>query len=64
MDDRDTRALVGQLADDLGWLEAHLRQQPEQAAQAGSLRLAAALVRNCIGPHLDRQPATPLHELQ
>jgi hypothetical protein len=61
MDDRDTRALVGQLADDLGWLEAHLRQQPEQSAQAGSLRLAAALVRNCIGPYLDRQPATPLH---
>src|SRR5206468_1260541 len=32
-----------------------------QAALAGQLRLAAALVRNCIGPFLDGQPTTPLH---
>ena len=25
------------------------------------LRLAAALVRNCVGPFLDDQPPTPLH---
>jgi hypothetical protein len=56
-----TRTLTSQLADDLGWLEEHCRQQPEQAAQAGQLRLAAALVRNCIGPFLNEQPPTPLH---
>jgi hypothetical protein len=55
------RALTSQLADDLGWLEQHCRQHPEQARAAGQLRLAAALVRNCIGPFLDDQPAVPLH---
>src|SRR5262249_53512279 len=44
-----------------GWLEEHCRRQPEQAAQAAQLRLAAALVRNSIGPFLEKQPATPLH---
>src|SRR6185295_7250562 len=39
----------------------HCRRQPGQAAQAGRLRLAAALVRNCIGPYLDNQAPTPLH---
>ena len=61
MDDSGRRALVSQLADDLGWLEEHCRRHPEQAAQAGQLRLAGALVRNCVGPFLDDQPATPLH---
>src|SRR6202030_4727411 len=31
------------------------------AAQAGELRLAAALLRNCIGPFLDGQAPAPLH---
>jgi GTP-binding protein EngB required for normal cell division len=53
-----TRALTTQLADDLSWLEEHCRSRPEQAVP---LRLAAALVRNCIGPFLDGQPAPPLH---
>src|SRR5262249_8477389 len=61
MDHRAVRTLTSQLADDLGWLEEHCRRQPEQAANAGQLRLAAALVRNCIGPFLEQQPATPLH---
>ncbi|HMC65522.1 MAG TPA: GTPase, partial [Gemmataceae bacterium] len=61
MDQLSTRTLLSQLAEDLGWLEAHCRSQPDQAAQAGELRLAAALVRNCIGPFLDGQPPTPLH---
>lgn len=56
-----SRALVTQLAEDLGWLEEHCRRQPAQAAQAAQLRLAAALVRNSIGPFLEKQPATPLH---
>src|SRR5436309_5245339 len=61
MDQLSTRTLLSQLAEDLGWLEAHCRSQPSQAAQAGELRLAAALVRNCLGPFLDGQPPTPLH---
>jgi hypothetical protein len=61
MDHLSTRALTSQLADDFGWLEEHYRSQPEHAAQASELRLAAALVRNCIGPFLDEQPPTPLH---
>jgi hypothetical protein len=61
MDHLGTRALTSQLADDLGWLEQHCRRQPELAAPAGQLRLAAALVRNAIGPFLDGQPPTPLH---
>src|SRR5262245_57786988 len=55
------RTLTSQLAEDLGWLEEYCRQQPRQAAHAVELRLAAALVRNCIGPFLDGQAPTPLH---
>ncbi|HXG08286.1 MAG TPA: GTPase domain-containing protein [Gemmataceae bacterium] len=61
MDPAGSRTLTSQLADDLGWLEQHCRRQPDQALQAGRLRLAASLVRNCIGPFLDGQPPTPLH---
>jgi 50S ribosome-binding GTPase len=61
MEPVSARALTGQLADDLGWLEEHCRRQANQATAALRLRLAAALVRNCIGPALDDQPATPLH---
>jgi hypothetical protein len=61
METLSTRALMSQLADDLGWLEQYARQQAEQDRAAGRLRLAAALVRNCIGPFLDDQPSTPLH---
>src|SRR5438034_5189685 len=57
----DTRAAVGELAKDLGWLEDHCRQQPALAAHAGSLRLASALARNVVGPYLEDQPAKPLH---
>jgi len=38
-----------------------LCQQPEQDLAASRLRLATALVRNCIGPLLDEQPTVPLH---
>src|SRR6516164_4150853 len=61
MDQLAVRTLTSQLADDLGWLEEHCRRQPDQAAQAGQLRLAAALVRNCLGPFLNDQPPNPLH---
>jgi energy-coupling factor transporter ATP-binding protein EcfA2 len=61
MDTLTVRALTSQLADDLGWLEQHCRQQPGQARETAQLRLAAALVRNCLGPFLDNQPSVPLH---
>src|ERR671931_69174 len=65
-------ALTSQLAEDLGWLEEHSRRRglrdavlqasaPEHAIQASELRLAAALVRNVLGPYLNGQPPTPLH---
>src|SRR5207302_7979243 len=50
-----------QLADDLGWLEQHCRQTPDEGRVASQLRLTGALVRNCLGPFLNDQPPTPLH---
>ena len=61
MTNLSSRSLTSQLADDLGWLEQHCRHQPDQVQTAGKLRLAAALVRNCVGPLLDEQPPIPLH---
>jgi hypothetical protein len=61
MDPHGSRALTTLLADDLGWLEQHCRQHPEQALHTGQLRLAAALARNTVGPFLNDQPATPIH---
>src|SRR5438270_5299476 len=61
MEANDKRAVCLQLADDLGWLEEHCRRQSDLAAHSGQLRLAAALVRNAIGPFLDKQPPSPLH---
>ncbi len=60
-DQATTRTTMTQLADDLGWLEQHCRAHPERAVEAGGLRLAAALVRNVVGPFLDGQPPAPLH---
>jgi len=72
MDILGHRALTSQLAEDLGWLEEHSRRRglsdavlqaaaPDQAIQASELRLAAALVRNVLGPYLNEQASTPLH---
>src|SRR4051812_2458106 len=61
MDAPSFRTQTAELADDLGWLEEHCRRQPHLAERAGELRLAAALVRNVVGPYLDGQPPTPLH---
>ena len=61
MQPTEHRSAVGQLADDLRWLEDHCRRQPDLAAHAGTLRLASALTRNVIGPFLEGQPARPLH---
>lgn len=61
MDPADHRQLVSLLASDLAWLEDHCRRQPSLAREAGQLRLAAALVRNVVGSHLDSSQLTPLH---
>src|SRR3954453_10206237 len=61
MQPTEHRSAVGQLADDLRWLEEHCRRQPELSAHAGSLRLAASLTRNVIAPLLEAQPPRPLH---
>ncbi len=61
MDQAAIRALTSQLADDFSWLEMHGRSQADQAMQVASLRLAAATVRNVIGPALEGQTARPLH---
>src|SRR5262249_49076645 len=61
MESTEHRSAVGQLADDLPWLEEQCRQQPGLAEHAGTLRLASALTRNVIGPFLEGQPARPLH---
>jgi hypothetical protein len=55
------RHLVQQLADDFGWLEEHARGQADRDQEAGQLRLAAALVRNCVGPFLEDGTTHPLH---
>ena len=45
MEQTGNRVLTSQLAEDLGWLETHSRQNPQQSLQTIQLRLAAALVR-------------------
>jgi hypothetical protein len=61
MDIQSARMLTAQLADDLSWLEQHAGQRTDGERASGVLRLAAALVRNCVGPLLDGQPPLPLH---
>ncbi|MFO0876909.1 MAG: GTPase [Gemmataceae bacterium] len=56
-----TRALTSQLADDFAWLERHAHGQEGHGRTGATLRLAAGLVRNTIGPFLDHQPSMPLH---
>ncbi|MFO0809564.1 MAG: GTPase [Gemmataceae bacterium] len=61
MNSPSNRMLVADLADDLAWLETYCRQQTSLAERAGEIRLAAALVRNVVGPFLDGQMPPPLH---
>src|SRR5262245_48877633 len=61
MEPTDHRSAVGQLADDLRWLEDHCRREQDLAPHAGTLHLASALTRNVIGPFLEGQQAKPLH---
>ncbi|MFO0938253.1 MAG: GTPase domain-containing protein [Gemmataceae bacterium] len=61
METSDLRNTIRTLATDFGWLEDHCRNHPEQAIHTTHLRLAAALVRNVIGPAVDSFPSQPLH---
>lgn len=53
--------LTAQLAEDLGWLEHHCSRRPGLTHYAARLRLAAAVVRNCIAPYLDGASGEPFH---
>jgi hypothetical protein len=55
------RHLVAELAEDFGWLEAHALRQGGRSHEAGQLRLAGALARNCLGPFLEDAATHPLH---
>lgn len=57
----DLRQTVQQLGDDLSWLEAHCRNSPSLADQAGQIRLASSIVRNVVSPSLEGQASEPLH---
>jgi hypothetical protein len=57
----DSRTTCIQLGEDFAWLEEHCRSQPDLAIHANQLRLAGALVRNVVGPYLEREKAPPLH---
>src|SRR5262245_36242031 len=59
--DSHWRSLTQQLTEDLGWLESHAHQQPDGAQHGSRLRMAAALVRNCLAPFLQQGSAEPLH---
>ncbi len=61
MEQVEARSVTHQLAEDLAWLEAHARSQPQHIAQAAELHYAAALVRNVITPYLEGHGAQPLH---
>jgi 50S ribosome-binding GTPase len=61
MDPADHRQYVSSLATDLAWLEDHCRRQPALARESAQLRLAAAMVRNVVGPFLDDAGTKPLH---
>jgi len=61
MEVTDTRALIARLADDFSKLEEHARHRQQTTAELGRIRLAAAIIRNSVGPFLNDQPAKPLH---
>jgi len=61
MQTTDHRILVNQLAEDFGWLEQHARSQTNLSDHVAPLQMAAALVRNVIGPYLNQADCAPLH---
>ena len=61
MEPADIRLRTQQLADDLSWLEEYAAKKPDGMRHRSPLRLAAALIRNVIGPYLDGLGPLPLH---
>lgn len=61
MEQSESRVRAHQLAGDLAALEEHVASKADSTLTRGRLRLAAAMVRNVIGPFLEGQPALPLH---
>ncbi len=61
MDVHQIRTLTSQLSEDLAWLEQHAERTTGDDEATARLRLAASLVRNCVGPTLDGQASRPLH---
>lgn len=53
--------LTRQLAADLTWLEGFAGEREELHHAIVPLRLSAALLRNQVGPYLEKRPAQPLH---
>lgn len=50
MEQSDLRTKFQSLAEDLGWLENHCKEHPEQSTHTTHIRLAAALSRNVLSP--------------
>ncbi|MCS7022549.1 MAG: 50S ribosome-binding GTPase [Gemmataceae bacterium] len=55
----ELRQTVAELSQALDWLAGYVRQQSESTA--AELALAAAVVRNVVGPYLEGVEAPPLH---
>lgn len=53
--------IARQLACDLTWLEGYAGKREELQNAIVPLRLAAALLRNQVGPFLDKRPVQPLY---
>jgi hypothetical protein len=61
MEPAEIRTRLGQVAEDLSWLEQHAAAKPDGTRHRSPLRLAAALVRNLVAPFVEDQPPLPLH---
>ncbi len=61
MSDSPTHQLTHALASDLSWLEEYASERANLQDAVVPLRLAAALLRNQVGPFLQGRSALPLH---
>jgi hypothetical protein len=61
MSDSPAHQLTHQLATDLSWLESYASERANLQDAVVPLRLAAALLRNQVGPFLQGRSALPLH---
>ncbi|MFM7149869.1 MAG: GTPase domain-containing protein, partial [Gemmataceae bacterium] len=61
MDMISKQQLITRLAEDFNWLEQFAHKKGFPSSRIANIRLAGALVRNCIGPFLNKQESIPLH---